>query len=144
MMVFPLLLMVEFYSLTPAVTAQIFNPASEHVMPIGIPTNDANSETETQALTVEIEIRKLLLNCYTLFLLNDKFLFHLFFSLMLRRTFSFTILVFNSNPLLPAPSSSGFSSNERVKPWFFVNFNIIISHVFPKDFIEDLQVIQKI
>ena len=27
-------------------------------------------------------------------------------------------------------------SKERVKPWFFMTFNIIIRHVFPKNFIE--------
>ena len=147
-MVFPLLLMIEFYFLIPAVTAQIFNPASELLMPAETPTNEANSETEIEALTAEIQIRKFLLNCYTSFLQNDKFLLHLFFSLKSRRTFSFTILVLNSNPILPAPSSCVFlkniSSNERMKPWFFVTFNIIISHVFPKNSIEHLQVIQKI
>ena len=33
---------------------------------------------------------------------------------------------------------------ERVKPWFFVTFNIIISYVFPENFIEIPQVFQKI
>ena len=28
------------------------------------------------------------------------------------------------------------SSRERVKPWFFKDFNIIISHIFPKSFTE--------
>ena len=28
------------------------------------------------------------------------------------------------------------SSKERLKPWFFVTFNIIISHIFPENFIE--------
>ena len=31
-----------------------------------------------------------------------------------------------------------------VKPWIFVNFNIIISHIFPETFIEIPQVVQKI
>ena len=35
-------------------------------------------------------------------------------------------------------------SKEKVKPWFFVNFNIIISHIFPENFIEIHQVVQKI
>ena len=33
---------------------------------------------------------------------------------------------------------------ERVKPWCFVTFNIIISYVFPENFIEIPQVFQKI
>ena len=33
---------------------------------------------------------------------------------------------------------------ERLKPCFFVTFNIIISHIFPKNVIEFPQVIQKI
>ena len=35
------------------------------------------------------------------------------------------------------------SSKERIKPWFFVTFNIIISHIFPENFIEIPQVVQK-
>ena len=45
-------------------------------------------------------------------------------------------------------SPCGFSKNvfskERVKPCFFVTFNIIISHTFPENFIEIPQVVQKI
>ena len=36
------------------------------------------------------------------------------------------------------------SSKGMVKPWFFVTFNIIISHIFPKIFNEIPQVVQKI
>ena len=36
------------------------------------------------------------------------------------------------------------SSEERVKPWFFVTFNIILRHIFPENFIEFPQVVQKI
>ena len=36
------------------------------------------------------------------------------------------------------------SSKERVKPWFFVTLIIIISHIFPENFIEITQVVQKI
>ena len=39
--------------------------------------------------------------------------------------------------------SKNVSSKERVKPWFFVTFNIIIGHIFPEDFIEIHQVFQK-
>ena len=42
----------------------------------------------------------------------------------------------------------GFSKNvffkERIKPWFFVTFNIIISYILPEIFIEIPQVAQKI
>ena len=48
--------------------------------------------------------------------------------------------------LTPHPSS--FSKNvfskERVKTWFFVTFNIIIRHKFPKNFIEIPQFVQKL
>ena len=46
------------------------------------------------------------------------------------------------------PSTCGFlksvSSKERVKPWFFVTFNIIISDIFPENFIGITQVVRKI
>ena len=40
--------------------------------------------------------------------------------------------------------SKNVSSRERVKPSFFVTFNIIISHIFPENFIEVTQLVQKI
>ena len=36
------------------------------------------------------------------------------------------------------------SSKDRVKPWFFVTFNVIISHIFPENVIGMSQVVQKI
>ena len=48
------------------------------------------------------------------------------------------------------PEKAGFSKNlfsrerERAKPCFFVTFNIITSQVFPENFIEIPQVVQKI
>ena len=39
---------------------------------------------------------------------------------------------------------TNISSKEREKPWFFVTFNIIISHIFPEHFIEIPQFVQKI
>ena len=36
------------------------------------------------------------------------------------------------------------SSKERVKPWFFVTFNVILRHIFPENLIEFPQVVQKI
>ena len=42
----------------------------------------------------------------------------------------------------------GFSNNvyskERVKPWYFVTFNIITSQIFPENFNEIFQIVQKI
>ena len=40
----------------------------------------------------------------------------------------------------PNPPPCGFpknvSSKERAKLWYFVTYNIIISHIFPENFIE--------
>ena len=44
----------------------------------------------------------------------------------------------------PCGFSKTASSRERVRPWFLVSFNIIISHIFPENFIEITQVVQKI
>ena len=40
-------LIIDLYFLIPAVIAQIFNPISELVIPIGIPMKEAKAETET-------------------------------------------------------------------------------------------------
>ena len=40
--------------------------------------------------------------------------------------------------------SKNVSSKDRGKPWFFVTFYIILKHIFPEDFIEFTQVVQKI
>ena len=40
--------------------------------------------------------------------------------------------------------SKNLFSRERVKPWFFVTFNVIISYISPKSFIEIPQLVQKI
>ena len=48
---------------------------------------------------------------------------------------------------IDAPSCGFFknvSSIERVEPWFFVTFNIILKDIFPENFIEFPQVVQKI
>ena len=43
------------------------------------------------------------------------------------------------------PTHSGFlknvSSIERVKPWYFMTFNMILKHIFPENFIECSQVV---
>ena len=36
----------------------------------------------------------------------------------------------------PYGFSKNVSSKQRVKPWFFVTFDIITSHIFPENFIE--------
>ena len=46
--------------------------------------------------------------------------------------------------LTPCGFSKNVSSKEMVKPWFFVTFNIIARYIFPGNFIEIPQVIQKI
>ena len=46
--------------------------------------------------------------------------------------------------LTPCGFSKIVSSKERVKPWFFVTFTIILRHTFPENFIEFSQVVQKI
>ena len=60
-MVFLLLiffLIIDLYLLIPAVIAQIFNPTAKLTIPIGPPTNEANTEIETQPLTAEMKARK--------------------------------------------------------------------------------------
>ena len=52
-------LIIDLYFLIPTVTAQIFNPNPELVIPTGMSTNDANAEIETQLLTAEMKIRKI-------------------------------------------------------------------------------------
>ena len=49
-------------------------------------------------------------------------------------------------PVVDPPPPCGFSKNvsSRVKPWFFVTFNITVGHIFPENFIEVPQVVQKI
>ena len=51
-------LIIDLYLLILAVTAQIFNPIAELVIPIGIPRKEANREIETHPVIVEAKIRK--------------------------------------------------------------------------------------
>ena len=44
----------------------------------------------------------------------------------------------------PCDFLKNVSSKERVKPWFFVTFSTILKHIFPENFTEFLQVVQKI
>ena len=45
---------------------------------------------------------------------------------------------------LPCGFLKNVSSVERVEPWFLVTFDIILKHIFPENFIEFPQVVQKI
>ena len=47
------LLVIDLYFLIAAVITQIFNTAAELVIPIGIPTKEANAEIETHPIIVE-------------------------------------------------------------------------------------------
>ena len=44
----------------------------------------------------------------------------------------------------PCDFSKNALSKEKVKPWLFVTFNIILRHIFPDNIIEFAQVVQKI
>ena len=44
----------------------------------------------------------------------------------------------------PCGFSKNVSSKERVNPWLFVAFDIIINEIFPEHFIEIPQVVQKL
>ena len=57
-MLFFLFLIIDLYFLIAAVIRQIFNPASELVIPIGIPTKEAKAEMKTYPVIVEPKIRK--------------------------------------------------------------------------------------
>ena len=51
-------LIIDLYFLIPAAIAQIFNCIAELVIPIGIPSKEAETETEIHPLIVEAKIRK--------------------------------------------------------------------------------------
>ena len=51
-------LTVYLYFLIPAVIAQFFNPITEFVILIGIPTKEEKAKMETHPVTVEIKISK--------------------------------------------------------------------------------------
>ena len=50
-------LIIDLYFLIPAATAQIFNPITELVIPIGTPSKEANAEIEIHPVIVEGKIR---------------------------------------------------------------------------------------
>ena len=51
-------LIIDLYFLIPAAIAQIFNPIAELLIPIGIPSKEANGEIEIYSVIVEAIIRK--------------------------------------------------------------------------------------
>ena len=51
-------LIIDLYFLIPAAITQIFIVATELAIPTGIPTIEANAETETPPVTVEAKISK--------------------------------------------------------------------------------------
>ena len=51
-------LIIDLYSLLPAVTAKNFNPIPELVIPIVIPTKEAKAKIEIHPVTAEAKIRK--------------------------------------------------------------------------------------
>ena len=50
--------MFDLYFLIPAVLTQIFNPITELINPIGIPTRESKAEMEMHPATAEIKISK--------------------------------------------------------------------------------------
>ena len=54
----PFVLIIDWYLLIPAVAVQIFNPAVEHLMPIGIPNEEGKADIKTHPPTTEAKIRK--------------------------------------------------------------------------------------
>ena len=50
--------LLTYYFVIAAVTAQIFNPIAELVIPIGIPAKEAKAEIEIHQVIVEPKIRK--------------------------------------------------------------------------------------
>ena len=89
-MLFLFFFTIDLYFLIPAITAQMFNPTAELIIPTGISTNEGNAEIETQPVTVKARIQHNLniymssytfnsLNHCVLFRLKDNLLFHQFF-----------------------------------------------------------------
>ena len=49
---------IDLYFLILAIIAQVFNPVTELVIPIGISTKEAEAEMETRPVVVKAKIRK--------------------------------------------------------------------------------------
>ena len=57
-MFFLFISIIDLNFLIPAVITQIFVPTAELAIPSGTPTNEANSDIETQPMIIEIKITK--------------------------------------------------------------------------------------
>ena len=55
-MLFINVFIINLYFLILAVIAQMFHPTAEHVIPIGIQTNEQSAEIKTQPVTAEARI----------------------------------------------------------------------------------------
>ena len=55
---FFLFLIIDLYFIIPAAIAQILNPISELVVPIGMPIKDVKAEVEIHPVIAEAKIRK--------------------------------------------------------------------------------------
>ena len=51
-------LIIDLYFLIHAVIVQLFNPIEKHVIPIGIPIQEAKAEIEIHPAIAEVKIRK--------------------------------------------------------------------------------------
>ena len=49
---------IDLYFLILAIIAQVFNPVTELIIPIGISTKEAKAEMETHPVVVKAKIRK--------------------------------------------------------------------------------------
>ena len=58
---FLFILIINLNFLIPGATTQTFDPTAEMAIPIGMPTNRAKVETETESVTVETKISKFLM-----------------------------------------------------------------------------------
>ena len=73
-------LIIDLECLIPAAIAQIFNRITELVIPIGIPSKEANAEIEIHPVIVEAKIKKCSISftfvqSFLCFLLNNSFCF---------------------------------------------------------------------
>ena len=73
-MLFYFFLIIDLYFLIPAVTAQIFNPIVELVVPTRIPSKEGKAEIEIHPINAETKIRK----CSIYFKTPETFLSFLF------------------------------------------------------------------
>ena len=92
---------------------------------------------------IRITFTKEILNEKLHFLCNDVFHFPAYI-LLAKRLFSLRAKLMSCWQPHPCCFFKNVSSKERVKLWFLMAFNIMISDMFPENFIEIFQVVQKI